>query len=301
MDTTLIKNILQSSSQEELDNIIAKRISEEKQNYRKNYYEKQHGKHDNISENSQDYSSQNFRGLSYISPPSNEMDIDIKSFDEFLDPKNVVISIANSWPVYSYCYDDEKDIYNLLAHELSKLKNPTSTQEVLQAVSESVFAYIGGVKVVGDDFSRLSLLKPSSELDDDEHNKISAFKGTQKAWCVERSCMAHQLFKFLGIDSKIIMATISNNGERQIHSFNLLKINNKTILFDCSVMNPPLNNEKYNAVALTLPSDVYDKDMMGTSPLPDRDIVGLSGKKYKIIYDIKNRKIFENANFNSMQ
>lgn len=297
MDKSLIKNMLQSNSQDELDEIISKRILQEKQEYRKAYFQrmceelKSKGKLTDSYIKS--FESSNYRCSDSIYPPKDENDLSVHHFEDFLDSDSVTISIATSWPIYSYAFDDEREIYELLAFELSKAKDPTTTENVLSSVSEAVFNYIGGAKVTGNDFTRLALLKPSSELDDDEKNKISSFKGTSNAWCVERSCMAHQLFKFLGIDSKIVMTTISNNGEHQIHAFNLIKIDGKTILFDASVMNPPKSGEKYNAVAFTLPPDVYDNNMQGVEALPSREIVGLSGRKYTIIYDLQNRKMLE--------
>lgn len=265
----IISQILQTKSWQELDTLISQKIEEEKKDF------------DNNSKGS----------YSYIAPPTDSYDYSINHIETFLHPEKTKIYISTGFPTYSYYFDDETQIYRTLANELSKLNNPNDISEVFSAVSETIFSYIGGAKVQGNDYSRMSLLKKESQLLDDEKNGISVFKGSKQAWCVERACIAHQLFKFLNLDSKIVMATITNNGEHQIHAFNLVKFNKKTYLFDSAVMPPPKENGKYNAVAMVLPEDVFDKNMVGIEPLPEREIVGASGRKYKLVYDLKNRAL----------
>ena len=266
----MIEKIMSSKSWEDIEQLIDERINEEKQEY------------DKISGGNKH---------SFIAPPTDANDTKVYVEDKFLHPENSQIYIS-TYPSYSYYFDDEKEIYKLFAEELSKLKNPNDINQISNAVGETVFKYIGGAKVFGNDYDRMRLLKDSTELGDDEKNKISVFKNTKMAWCTERACMAHQLFKFLGIDSKIVMATISNNGEHQIHTFNLVKSNKKTILFDSAVMSHAENNA-YNPVAMILEEDVFNKNMVGVNPLPERKVVGASGKVYKIIYDLKNREMNE--------
>lgn len=268
----IISEILSVKTIEELSSLISQRINSEKQKYI-------------------DSSKKHI----FISPPNDSNDLSIHSIDTFLHPDLTEIFISTSYPVYSYYFDDEKEIYQIFAKELKKINDPKDMKQILSAVSESIFDYIGGAKVNGDDYTRMAMLKPSSHLDDNEKNKISVFKNSGNAWCVERAAMAQQLCKFIGLESKIIMTTISNNGEHQIHAFNLVKANGKTYLFDSAVMSYPKENEKYNAIAFTLPEDVFDKNMIDTDLVPEREVVGKSGKHYKIIYDLQNRNIFENA------
>ena len=292
MDKKLIFDMINSKSLENLDQIIKERILKEKEEYENKFQAIKTNAVVNSGNTTKNkiYLPENDKTYSkYIVPPRSENDFTIRAYDFFLDPNDVSITISNGWPTYSYYFDDEKEIYENLAFELSKESNPYDTEKVINSISRAVFEYIGGAKVQGNDFDRLALLKPDYELDDNEKNRISNFKGSKKAWCVERACLAHQLFKFLGIDSKIIMSTISNNGENQIHSFNLIKLDNKSIIFDCSVMNPPDNNNEYNPIAYTLPPEVYDNNLTNIENLPIREITGLSGRQYKIIYDLQNR------------
>ena len=154
----IISQILKTKSWEELDEIIAKRIAEEKKNYK---------------------SSDN-----YFSLPNDTQDVSVHSTDSFLHPNYSQIYISTSYPVYSYYFDDEKEIYEIFAQELSKLENPNDLNQVLTAVSESVFSYIGGVKNTGNDFTRLAKLKKSTELGGDQikfpYSKILMMLGVQK-------------------------------------------------------------------------------------------------------------------------
>ena len=277
----VISKILSANSLEQLNSIIQNRIDEEKQEY--------------LNFASKNSDCKNFSGArSFITPPNDAYDTSVHSLETFLHPELTEIFIS-TYPAYSYTFDDENEIYQLFANELSKLKNPNDLKQVMTAVSETIFTYIGGAKVKGDDFTRLSMLKPASWLDENEKNKISVFKNSGNAWCVERAAIAQQLFKFIGLDSKMIMTTISNNSEHQIHAFNLVKANEKTILFDSAVMTHPQENEKYNPVAFILPEDVFSKTLVGTEPLPERDVIGESGRHYRIIYDLENRKVYENT------
>ena len=281
----VIAKMLSAGSWQELDGVIAERIAEEKQEYN-DFYAGENGKGGKYH--------------SFITPPSSANDLSLHTIETFLHPELTEIFIS-TYPSYSYRFDDENEIYRLFASELSKVKNPNDFKQLASAVSETIFEYIGGAKVNGDDYDRMALLKKPEALDDGEKNNFSVFKNSGKAWCVERSCIAQQLFKFAGLESKMIMATISNNGEKQIHCFNLVKDNKKTFLFDSAVMTYPKEGEKYNAVASVLPEEVFDKNLVGVDEVPTRQVVGKSGRTYNIVYDLKNRELQENAKIPNME
>lgn len=73
---------------------------------------------------------------------------------------------------------------------------------------------------------------------------ISVLKQKNAAMCSERAAMAQNIFSFLGIESYYITGEIVKNGENVPHAFNIIKYNNRYLIYDASTDVPVYNDDK---------------------------------------------------------
>lgn len=156
-----------------------------------------------------------------------------------------IISITNG-PEGGYIFDESEVLSKMLIENIKKL-NVNDIEGLFAATTKVVFDYFGCRKPVGAPKDRYDLVDESREKNPlmssngDTYGRFSAFKGTQKGWCHERSAIVHQLFKILGVESQIVTTPIiierNGNQSSDAHSFNMIRIDGKTILIDTTMMN----------------------------------------------------------------
>jgi len=158
---------------------------------------------------------------------------------------------------------DIKYAYELLK---SKINNIDSTDifELSRVVLETVNEYFNGFDNID---VRMDYYYPE-DFEESENNRISNLKGTGAAMCVERSALAQNLLKSLGINSFFKTSGIIKNNNKEVHSYNLIEFNNKYYIFDTSM--PNLINDKINPLIAEIDKETFT--LLG-SPISD---IGIS-------------------------
>ena len=134
---------------------------------------------------------------------------------------------------------DIKDAYELLKSKISNIDS-TDIFELSFVVLETVNEFFNGFDNID---ARMDYYYPE-DFDESKNNRISNLKGTGAAMCVERSALAQNLLKSLGINSFFKTSGIIKNSNKEVHSYNIIEFNNKYYIFDTSM--PNLINGKIN-------------------------------------------------------
>jgi len=182
----------------------------------------------------------------------------------------------------SFFLDDQEYLCLKLIEKI-KTKPCNSITDVSKIVTEVIYDYFGGVKVNGGEKERLSHLKTTGEK-----NYLSAFKGTTHGFCVEKAIVAHQLFKFLGIDSSFVYSPTLVNGEKIIHAFNLISFNNQDCIYDSSLVDHTSEETEYNCIV-----KFEGCDLKKLQNLPPRTLKSQSGKTIVCVYNPDNHPAFQ--------
>ena len=158
---------------------------------------------------------------------------------------------------------DIKDAYELLKLKINSIGS-TDIFELSCVVLETVDEYFNG-------FNNADLRMNyyfSDDFEESENNKISNLKGTGAAMCVERSALAQNLLKALGINSFFKSSGIIKNNNKEVHSYNLIEYKNKYYIFDSSI--PNLINGRINPLIAEIDEETFN---LLSSPISD---IGIS-------------------------
>ena len=211
-----------------------------------------------------------------------------------LDSKKTEIFIFSGLgDVYSYFFDATTEICDSLSRKIN-IQKPQNFEELSKLITTTIFEYIGGAEVSGTTSDRLSHLTNQDELDKNEKNYISAFKGTQNAWCIERACIAHQLFKFLGFESELVISPIIVDGRREHHAFNLIKLDDRVVMYDATMLDYSKNSPSESCIVFNnLPLSSFDK----LQEIPERVFCSKTNQERHCIINPENQpaKIYSKA------
>lgn len=158
---------------------------------------------------------------------------------------------------------DIKDAYELLKAKLNGIDR-TDIFELSHIVLETINEYFGGFANIGE---RMDYYY-SEDFAESDDNKISNLKGTGAAMCVERSALAQNLLKSLGINSFFKTSGIINDNNKEVHSYNLIEFNNRYYIFDTSM--PNLINNQINPLIAEIDKETFT---LLSSPISD---IGIS-------------------------
>lgn len=158
---------------------------------------------------------------------------------------------------------DISDAYELLKFKINNVENP-DIYELSCLVLDTVDEFFGGISNIE---KRFDYYYPS-DFDESENNKISNLKNTGAAMCVERSALAQNLLKFLGLNSFYKSSGILKNGIKEVHSYNLVEYDGKYYIFDSSI--PNLINEQISPLIAEIDKKTF---ILLSSPIPD---IGIS-------------------------
>ncbi len=168
--------------------------------------------------------------------------------------------------IYSYYCDINEELYTNFIKKARDKKIRTK-EDLCKEVSQTVFDYYGGITTIGTEKDRLSHLTndDSIEYSQGEKNKLSAFKNTQNAWCVERAVATHQLFSMLGAESELIMTKVEVDEKPEIHALNMVRLGKdnekETLLIDTTMIDYQElneNNGEYTSIVQRLPGESFD-------------------------------------------
>ena len=191
--------------------------------------------------------------------------------------------------ILSYRVDNTKEVFENFAAKVRENK-PNSDGDFFWCVTQTIFDYIGGAEVVGGLEDRLGHLGEGKE------NGLSSFKGSHHAWCMERSIMAHQIFKMLGLDAELVVSPIHLDGKirkdgkikTEQHAFNVVKVNGKTYLYDATLLDYEKPFEQQNCIVEILPETSYD-DLRNIN---ERKFKSKTGAIRTCRYNPKNGSVF---------
>lgn len=158
---------------------------------------------------------------------------------------------------------DIKDAYELLKSKINNI-NSANIFELARVVLETIDEFFGGF----DNIDGRMNYYCSEDFKESENNKISNLKSTGAAMCVERSALAQNLLKSLGINSFFKTSGIIKNNNKEVHSYNLIEFNDKYYIFDSSM--PNLINNQINPLIAEIDRETFT---LLSSPISD---IGIS-------------------------
>ena len=192
-----------------------------------------------------------------------------------------------------YCtIGDVREAYEILKNILINNK-PETIYEQAECVEEAVLAYFGDYSNTNE---RLDYFPDEEEVaDGKKEGRVSDLAHKNAAMCVERSMLAQNLLKTLGIDTTYKMSGIFINGKNDSHAYNLISHDGKYYLFDVTI--PTLKDDKICPIICEIPKDVYDKISNPASHIGESIHVchynPLQKKDYDIVYDAGRKELYE--------
>lgn len=158
---------------------------------------------------------------------------------------------------------DIKDAYKLLKLKISNVDS-TNICELSRLVLETVDEFFCGF----DNIEKRMSYYYSEDFEESDNNKISDLKGTGAAMCVERAALSQNLLKSLGINSFFKTSGIVKDGNKEVHSYNLVEFNGSYYIFDSSI--PNLISKQVHPLIAEIDRETFS---LLSSPIPD---IGIS-------------------------
>lgn len=183
---------------------------------------------------------------------------------------------------------DDNEIYKILFDNLKKMNNGMRNefQLITQGVQKTVFDYCGSGRP--DDFLRTSIYRDAYYKD--KVVSIKNFKSNNLSMCTERSCIAHNLFKILGLKSCLVAGEISLNGEKDLHTFNVVEVNGESYIYDLICTPIRVDKPMPQAIMHKLSYEQsnilfnYDNKVLNFEPI-SCDFSSQSGNNFHITYE----------------
>lgn len=180
-----------------------------------------------------------------------------------------------------YLAIDDFDIYKSLLYNISKncSSDKLSLKEIFLVVKETVYGYLGQTNR-SDNPQRLC----NYRLGRANTSSIKDFYGKDCSECSERAALAHNLFKFLGIESYYMTGNVSINGQKSLHNYNVIYHNGKGYIFDLACA--PTKRENGELVRYPLIKKLTQEEMYSLAS---------QRKNTQIKLDVEN--VFEDLSF----
>jgi hypothetical protein len=190
------------------------------------------------------------------------------STDKFLGEKAKIATSTLADPLVM----DDDQIYIDFFETLRTLrtdprwKDQSINNLIPHAFQGSIGRYFGGQRVYdGGDEIRKEIYAQGASTNPIGIS-VSEFRGKGVAQCAERASMSHNLYLLLGYDAELIVSnTCQMEGNEDLHLFNKLNSNGKTILYDPSNPYEVLSEEGkatyYPAIFVLIPEQAggFDK------------------------------------------
>lgn len=208
----------------------------------------------------------------------------------------------SDYPEFYIQMDDENQAYSILLNKINLNKtSDNKLQMIANSVRDTVYELIGQTNHA-ENFERVCLYNS----DKNHTASIKSFYYKDISSCSERAALAHNLFKFLGIESYYATSKISINGTKELHNFNIIKFENKTYIFDLACTPIIINkkgekermplvktftNEESNNLFVNSNASQFFVDLSKLNPV---SFVMPSGNSYTIKYGI-NQNIKEKS------
>ena len=148
-------------------------------------------------------------------------------------PKETIIDNGGAY----FCIKRNEYIYEFI--DILKENNIKDLNQILNNIYNFINYYFGK----NGDGDRRSVIFNQHSISKD-YPDISVLKKQNAAMCSERAALAQNIFSFFGIESYYITGEVNTNRERENHAFNIIKYNNKMMIYDSSLDVPLFKGEK---------------------------------------------------------
>ena len=183
-----------------------------------------------------------------------------------------------------------KEAYEIFKEVLLN-RRPKTFFEKCECVMETINRYFGDYSNIK---SRLSFYPTEDEEKDD--GEVANLAHQNAAICVERSMLAQNLLKELGINSTYKAGGfINNDGLNDAHAFNVVVDDDKYFIFDST--QPTLRDGIISPIVAEIPKDVYEAII---EPRNDDGISvrvshynPMTDKDYDVIYDANWDRLYD--------
>ena len=212
----------------------------------------------------------------------------ISAYSESFEEDDMV-NVENGFADIRYItIGDVSEAYDIFEAVIAE-RQPKGFFEICECVMETITRYFG-------DYSNVQARR--SFLPDETSGKtgtVADFAHKNAGICIERSMLAQNLLRQIGIESTFKSAGfINNNGKADAHAFNLIKYCGRYYIFDST--QPTLRDGVISPIVAEIPEDVYNAMIqpigMGVSvrvshynPLMSQD--------YDVIYDAGWQKQYD--------
>lgn len=173
---------------------------------------------------------------------------------------------------------DDESAYELLfdnvkaSENLMQKNGKYNAENLCKLVQKTVFDYYGTGRP--NDIYRTFVYRNAYNKETDV--SVKSFCGTGNSMCLERASLAHNYFLLLGVQDTLVSSDIIINGEKDLHTFNVVEIDGKKYIFDL-VCSKILNEKMPNPIMKNLSED---KKYKGESI----SFISQSGKNNTISY-----------------
>ena len=193
---------------------------------------------------------------------------------------------------------DISDIYIMFGRNVAE-RQPHTFEDYAICMMKTIQDYFG-------DYSNIDIRMnnyPDTDYIEDgiPIGKVSDLKGKNAAMCVERAMVAQNLLRLLGINSFYKCSGILKNGNKEVHSYNLVEFDGKHYIFDATM--PTLKDEEVSPLVAEIPEEVFLESVKSRTregmsvevshynPLRSEDINVVYDAGRKIKYDATKKQI----------
>ena len=134
-------------------------------------------------------------------------------------------------------------------------RQPHTFEDYAVCIMKTIQDYFGDYSNIDD---RMNNYPDLDDIQDGNRiGLVSDLKGKNAAMCVERAMVTQNLLRLLNINSFYKSSGILKNGNREVHSYNLVEYDDKYFIFDTTM--PTLKNEEISPIITEIPKEVFDE------------------------------------------
>ena len=185
---------------------------------------------------------------------------------------------------------DISDIYIMFGRNVAE-RQPHTFEDYSVCIFKTIQEYFGDYSNISERMDNY----PDTDFISDgiPIGKVSNLKGKNSAMCVERAMVAQNLLKLLGINSYYKCSGILKNGNKEVHSYNVVEVQGKYYIFDATM--PTVKDEEISPIVAEISQEVFEEliqirtregisvEVSHFNPLRDEDI--------NVVYDAgRNRR-----------
>ncbi len=187
---------------------------------------------------------------------------------------------------------DISSIYMMLGKNVAE-RQPHTFEDYCVCIMKTIQEYFGdysNVDIRMDNYPDEDFIADGVPI-----GKVSDLRGKNAAMCVERAMIAQNLLKLLGITSYYKSSGILKDGNKEVHSYNLVEHQGKYYVFDATI--PTVKDDEISPIVAEIPEEVFNElvqvrtregisvEVTHFNPLRDTDVT--------IVYDAGRNKKYD--------